>query len=53
VRKYPADVIEKTYEDLRLMVEGAIDKRNGRIWSWEGDGGLVAFFFSHKCSMPL
>lgn len=33
---------------MRIMVQEAIDKRNGRIWSWEGDGGLVAFFFSNK-----
>jgi hypothetical protein len=48
VRKYPADVIQKTYDDFRKMVQDSIDRRNGRIWSWEGDGGLVAFFFSNK-----
>ncbi len=48
VREYPGDVIEKTYDDFRRIVQDSIDKRNGRIWSWEGDGGLVAFFFSNK-----
>lgn len=24
------------------------EKRNGRIWNWEGDGGLAAFYFSQK-----
>lgn len=48
VRKYPDDVIQTTYSDLRAIVEEAISRRNGRIWSWEGDGGLVAFFFSNK-----
>jgi hypothetical protein len=48
VRKYPENLIQATYADLRKMVERAIDKRNGRIWNWEGDGGLVAFYFSSK-----
>lgn len=48
VRQYPDDVIQATYSDFRNMVQDTIDKRNGRIWSWEGDGGLVAFFFSNK-----
>jgi len=48
VRKYSEDIIQSTYGDLRSMVQSAIDKRNGRIWNWEGDGGLVAFFFSNK-----
>ncbi len=48
VRNYPQEVIQKTYGDLRNIVENCIDGRNGRIWNWEGDGGLVAFFFSTK-----
>ncbi len=48
VREYPDDIIQKTYSDFRNIVQNAVDRRNGRIWSWEGDGGLVAFFFSNK-----
>ena len=48
VRKYSAELIQKTYEDLRDIVDIAIDRRNGRVWNWEGDGGLVAFYFSYK-----
>jgi hypothetical protein len=48
VRKYPEDQIQATYNDLRKIVERAIDKRNGRIWNWEGDGGMVAFYFANK-----
>jgi hypothetical protein len=48
VRKYPDKIINETYSDLRKIVETSIDKRNGRIWNWEGDGGLVAFYFSNK-----
>jgi hypothetical protein len=48
VRKYPENLIHATYADLRKIVDNAIDKRNGRIWNWEGDGGLVAFYFANK-----
>jgi class 3 adenylate cyclase len=48
VRKYPDDIIHTTYSDLRSIVENAVERRNGRIWNWEGDGGLIAFYFSHK-----
>jgi class 3 adenylate cyclase len=48
VRKYPDKMIQKTYSDLRKIVQDAVEKRNGRIWNWEGDGGLSAFYFSHK-----
>ena len=48
VRKYPEKTIKATYNDLNRIVEKSMDKRNGRIWSWEGDGGLVAFYFANK-----
>jgi class 3 adenylate cyclase len=48
VRQNPEDVIQKTYSDLRTIVQTSIIKRNGRIWNWEGDGGLVTFYFSNK-----
>jgi Na+/H+-translocating membrane pyrophosphatase len=48
VRKYTADRIQKTYTDLKDIVDIAIERRNGRVWIWEGVGGLVAFYFSGK-----
>lgn len=48
VRQHPEKVIKKTYADLRTTVQNSIIKRNGRIWNWEGDGGLVAFYLSNK-----
>lgn len=48
VRSYPASTIEKTYSALRDIVAIAVEKRNGRIWRWEGDGGLAAFYFRDK-----
>jgi hypothetical protein len=48
VRKYPEKLIQATYADFRKIVEKSIYKRNGRVWNWEGDGGLVAFYFANK-----
>ena len=48
VRTHTQAVIRKTYKDLRGLVSSVIDKRNGRFWNWEGDGGLVAFFLGDK-----
>ena len=48
VKQYSPELIKKTYAHLREIVQKAIDKRNGRIWSWEGDGGMIAFYFSNK-----
>lgn len=48
VKNHEEKIIKKTYNDLRKIVEVAIDKRNGRIWSWEGDGGLIAFHFGKR-----
>jgi hypothetical protein len=48
VRSNPSPVVESAYDDLRKIVRGSVIKRNGRIWSWEGDGGLAAFHFDKK-----
>lgn len=46
--QYPIDIIQATHIDLRNIVQYAIERRNGRIWSWEGDGGMGVFFFNNK-----
>ncbi|MCP4132231.1 MAG: hypothetical protein GY754_14765 [bacterium] len=48
VREYTDDIIQSTYSDLGTIVRNAIIKRDGRIWSWEGDGGLAAFYFGNR-----
>lgn len=48
VRSYPEKVIQDTYKDLREIVQNSTHRRNGRIWNWEGDGGVAAFFFGNK-----
>ena len=47
VKKYEKDLVKSVYADIRQLFETGVNKFNGRIWSWEGDGGLAAFFFSN------
>lgn len=48
VRRNSAAAIRKTYAYLRDLVTSSTEKRHGRIWQWEGDGGLCAFFIADK-----
>jgi hypothetical protein len=48
VRTYSEPVVHRAYADLKEIIQNTIIRRNGRIWNWEGDGGLVAFFFGNK-----
>ncbi|MCG8571581.1 MAG: hypothetical protein MJB14_15705 [Spirochaetes bacterium] len=43
VRNYDHELIRRTYLNYKNLVITAVEKRNGRIWSWEGDGGLISF----------
>ena len=51
VRELSSDIIEKVYSDIRKIVFGICEGRNGRIWLWEGDGGLISFFLNDKDSI--
>ncbi len=48
VRKYDQSFIAEIYGTVRDMFVRIIEKRNGRVWVWEGDGGLAAFHFDDK-----
>jgi class 3 adenylate cyclase len=48
VRRYPRPLIHATYGNVRDIVARLVEKRDGRIWGWEGDGGLAAFYFEDK-----
>ena len=43
VRKYRPAVMEKIYYALWEFLKRKLDLYDGRIWSWAGDGGLLAF----------
>ncbi len=53
VRRHGNDVMDRVYSDLRRMVLRVIDKRNGRLWFWEGDGGLAAFYTDDVATMAV
>ena len=48
VRENSEKDVRKAYDYLREITNKAVIKRNGRIWSWDGDGGLSSFFFGNK-----
>ena len=48
VRKYPKAEVLKAYADLRGLFTAIAERREGRLWHWEGDGGVAAFFFGAK-----
>jgi class 3 adenylate cyclase len=48
VRAHPKTQVEQAYALFYEMVERKIHYRWGRIWSWEGDGGMAAFFYGHR-----
>ncbi len=48
VRKYPKAEVLEAYGNLRSQFIGIVERREGRVWHWEGDGGTAAFFFGVK-----
>jgi class 3 adenylate cyclase len=43
VKKYKTKVMEKVYYRLWEFLKAKLDTWEGRIWSWAGDGGILAF----------
>lgn len=48
VRMYPKKEISQLYSDVQELFGRLVENRGGRVWSWEGDGGLASFYFSNK-----
>jgi len=48
VRTHAKAAINRAYQDLQRIVVEAVYRRNGRVWNWEGDGGVLAFLFDDK-----
>jgi hypothetical protein len=47
VRANAAQDVERVYETLRSLFTWIVEKRRGRVWDWQGDGGLAAFQYGH------
>ncbi|GEM_PF-380777 len=45
VKKYGIRRMEKIYFSLWQFLKTKLKDYNGRIWSWAGDGGIIAFAF--------
>lgn len=43
VKKYGTGKMKKIYASLWTFLRERLSSYNGRIWSWAGDGGLLAF----------
>lgn len=53
VRAYPPKMVQEAYRSFHAMVVNKVQRRHGRIWSWEGDGGMVAFYFGHRQTLAV
>ena len=48
LRTHEPEVVRATFDRVRLIVRACAERRNGRVWNWEGDGGLSAFYYEDK-----
>jgi class 3 adenylate cyclase len=48
VRRLPRGQVADAFAAVRARITRQVEKRDGRIWGWEGDGGLAAFYFLDK-----
>ncbi len=48
VRQNDQDIIEKTFALIRQDVTEIVNLRLGRVWSWEGDGAICAFYHGSR-----
>jgi hypothetical protein len=48
VKAHGSKFMSVIYAWVREMVSRCAQKRNGRLWGWEGDGGIVAFTFEEQ-----
>ncbi|MGQ9630239.1 MAG: hypothetical protein ACUVXI_07965 [bacterium] len=44
VSRYPREDVERVYRSLYKYLCEKVERRHGRFWSWQGDGGLCAFY---------
>ncbi len=47
VKKHGEDAARQAYGELRDLFKRAVEQRHGRVWKWEGDGGMAAFHYGH------
>lgn len=53
VRDLGGSAASRAYDEFRCLALVQIEKRGGRLWQWEGDGGLAAFLFGHPTTQAV
>lgn len=53
VRSNDNDLVRQTYKNFKNLVDQAVEKRKGRIWNWEGDGGLLVFHLNDFINLSV
>ena len=53
VRKLGPRKIEKLYDTLWSFLKEKLASVDGRIWSWAGDGGIIAFALRDHASRAV
>jgi len=53
VRVHGKEPMERIYLSLRNMAVESAERRNGRLWGWEGDGGVFAFTFEEEITRAV
>ena len=53
VKKYGMKKIERVYAHFWNLLRRILSVYEGRIWSWSGDGGLVAFTFKDHATRAV
>ncbi|UCF97185.1 MAG: hypothetical protein JSV89_18735 [Spirochaetaceae bacterium] len=48
VRKYSKRIVVQVYNEVRQLFANIVENRDGRLWQWEGDGGVAAFYHGNK-----
>ena len=48
VKQHGNTAMGELYAAVRALIVECCEKRNGRLWGWEGDGGVVAFTFEEQ-----
>lgn len=43
VRENKTELVDETFNRFESFVENEVEMRGGKIWSWQGDGGLCGF----------
>ncbi|MBF9014800.1 MULTISPECIES: adenylate/guanylate cyclase domain-containing protein [unclassified Oceanispirochaeta] len=47
VKKYGSKTMKKVYTNLWKFLKRSLTHTDGRIWTWAGDGGILAFSFKN------